>query len=414
MKIRSEKKVASRSSEQVTCNLSDQTLYTVNLIEEDGTFTPAVCAVQSTFADCPEGVTSAHYSPGNGALFVIADGAAHYLEKGASSYVKMAENLGQRPFFADMYINTYAATILADGYNMHFYNGFGHGSTECVHRFYDGCEHCGRFFARDYSDGLRLWWAASHAVDWEEGINGSGYTFLPADGGAVLKLYSYKERLIAVRERGITVIHAYGDPQNYKVDATAGYLSAEGIIGESCAICDGRIFFCTAGGLYAFNGSGSERLASFTGGRLSSPAFAAACGDRYFAACNDKYLGDGRIYCYDASSGGGAVCDICPDALFCGPDGVYAVCGTSVKKLSRGGSGVWRSGKVRPGGARHAYLKQIELSCEGGADVTIVCDGVERSFSGGGPHTVNIGGHSFEFTVQAQGRLNAVRALAEV
>ena len=416
MKIRLRKSTTYYRPSAKNVDLLDEgcCLRTVNLIRDDGHYFPAVSAVaQQTFAGCPEGVEGAYYSEGNGALFVITATEVYRLDSGASEYVKIADSLSEKPFFVDMYINGFSATTMFSGNSRVVFTGMAQDTATDDHLFSTGVVHCGRFFAVDKSDGFKLWWAASHPLDWEEGIYGCGYVWLPAEGGKILRLFSYDDRLVAVRERGITVVRAYGGPQNYKVDATANYLTADGIIGDTCALCGGQIVFCTDSGIYAFDGSDIERLMRFDCG-ISAPLCAAACGERYFLMCTEEHLGEGCVYCFDLSSGLGAACDIKPSALFSGPDGVYAVIGTAIKKLLPGeGEGEWYSAEVRFGGSR-ALLKSIEAECDGEVSVTVSALGVSRTFSGSGVHRVGMSGSSFSFCVQAGGTLRTLTARAEV
>lgn len=396
--------------------LSDENCdYAVNAKKSGDGLLPGVSlATQTTFPSLPQGVNRAYYSQGNGALYLLTSSAAYRISKGASSYTSIATSLTGNPFFTDMYFNGYAVTVFCNGYSRVIYTGLAQDTATDTKRFYCAAVHCGRFFARDYLDGFKLWWSASHALDWEEGIYGCGYTYLPVEGGAILRLYSYGDRLIAVRERGITVIRAYGDPQNYKVDASANYMTADGIIEDTCAESGGKIIFCTESGIFAFDGSGIDRLASFAAEGLSAPQFAAASGDMYYLVCTISTLGSGRMYCFDLSENYGWPTTLTPRALFEGPDGAYAVSGNVAFKIVQSGQSLqWLSLPVALGG-RAAYLKKLRACCDGDVSVSVSSLGVSRTFSGSGEHVVNMAGDEFKFTVTAYGKLRSVQAQAEV
>lgn len=415
MKIRLSKTPSRRASAATEIDvLGEGAARTVNLLRSGGRFAPAVRAVLSDFPDCPPGASAAYYSQGSGALFVLVGDSAYRLEKGGSEYSKLADLHTDAPFFVDMCVSGSPAAVLVDGSDAIVCNGAGADAAECPHAFFAGTEHCGRFFGRDLTDGHVVRWAASHILDWEEGIDGCGYARLPAAGGDVLGLFGFRDRLVAVRERGVTVMRAYGDPQNYKVDDTAGCVTADGVIAATCAMCGGKILFCTGGGLYAFDGSDAERLADFVSAGISAPQFAAACGDRYYLVCTENELGQGCLYCYDLPSGAGTAADIYPDALFAGPRGVCAVCASRVYDLVPGGTGEWISPAVHPGGAAHAFADSVLLSCSGNVVLTVTADGASRTFHGAGRHRVAMGGRAFGFSVRTDGVLRGLTLTAEV
>lgn len=386
----------------------------INAREEEGALFPGVkLSAQTRFPALPPGVVGAYCSQGNGALYLLTDSAAYRISEGASSYTQITSSLSSRPFFVDMYFNGFSVTVFFNNYDRIIYTGMDQDDLTDDKRLYCGAMHCGRLFARDYLDGFKLWWAASHALDWTAGINGCGYTLLPAEGGDILRLFSYDDRLIAMRESGITIVRAYGDPQNYKVDATANYMTADGIIEDTCAEGGGKILFCTPRGIYAFDGSGIDRLLSFAGTSLSSPKFAAASGDMYCVVCTDGVSGGDRMYCFDLSSGSGWLTDISPSALFSGAGALYAVVGTSVMEVTAGGSFGWRSLPVRFGDG-NACLKRVRAVCDGDVSVTVSSLGVSRTLSGSGIHEVNMSGRDFTFSVLADGKLTALEAQAEV
>ncbi len=413
MKIRKPVGISSRSRSTVTLSLikEDNCLYAVNM-QKDGTYAPSNALGEAAFTDIPEGVLSAYFSQSNGSVYLVTASGVYRAARGESSFSRIFSGSPENPFFAEMYMNGFSATIFFSGYDRVADTGAAQDSAQDTRRFYTGAVHCGRFFGRDASDGLKLCWAASHPFDWEEGIYGSGYICLPPEGGNILRLLSYDDRLIAVRERGITVVRAYGDPQNYKVDLSANYLTADYIIEATCAVCGGEIAFCTQRGLYSFDGSDIARLADFGDCGISSPQFAAAVGERYFLSCTHEHIGS-CVYCYDGELKKGSVMRAQPSALFAGEDGVYAVCGTQMQKIVAGGAGEWYSRPVNFGGS-HAYLKCVRTESDGEASVTISSGGASHTFSGVGAHRVNMAGGEFAFCVQTAAKIVSMTAQAEV
>lgn len=408
MKIRVKKPAVhvAASSKKIDVLSEENCLYSVNFLALDGAYVPGyVFEEAENYPIVTEGLDGAFFSETTGATFLWTSSRAWLFSGGALTSLGA---LAGEPVFAEMYISGLACAVMLSGTDRVVHTGYAQQTAEGEYSFRAGTVHCGRFFGADSSGPFMLRWAASHPLDWSEGIYGSGYIMLPPEGGGILRLFSYDDRLIAVRERGVTVVRAYGDPQNYKVDATANYLTADGIIARTCAFCDGKLYFCTNGGLYAFDGSGIDLLAAFPPD-ISEPAFAAAMGVEYFLACTDKNIGE-CVFAY--SRGAGCVCRIAPTLLFAGKDGVYALCGQKMGRLRRGGQGEWHSRPVEEGG-KPFFIRDIVTVCDGQAQVTLTSAGVSRSFEGG-RQAVNGGGRAFSFSVAADGTLRSLTAEAEV
>lgn len=382
---------------------------TLNLFEEDGEFVPAYTLSEASLPACPAGAKSAFCSQTGAGLFVLTSSAAFTLGDGDDAFSRVRYLSSVHPFVVDMYMEGMSVAVVFDGFERSVCTLYGTESAEDEHSFYTAVMHCGRLFARDLADGVRLVWSSGHALEWEEGIAGCGYICLPHEGGDILRLFSYGDRLVAVRRTGITVVRAYGEPENYRVEATASYLTADGIIAATCAPCGGDIYFCTRSGLYAFNGSSIVRKADFTEYGVSSPTAAAACGGEYFALCT--HTGEeGAVFAYDAYGSRGCVCAFSADVLFAGADGVYAVVGQTIYRVERGGTGVWRSLAVRPAGGRQAHLSSLSAEGEGLA-VSVGCASGHRTLAEGDGCVVGAYGGAFTFTVEVGGRLSGLEAV---
>jgi hypothetical protein len=362
----------------------------------------------TTFAD----IKRTFCSPNSGNLFLVADGGAYLLYKGDSDFVKFKDGVADDAFFADMYIDGKAATVLYNGKDrVVFYNGFSNASD--LREFYDGVLHCGRFFARDKAEGLKILWSSGDPMEWASGIDGCGYIYLPTDGGNVLRLFNYNEKLVAVRERGITVISAYGEPQHYAVKSTASYLTCDGVIAETCAVCDGKLFFCTKSGIFAFDGDDIERQENGHDFEISAYKSAVAVGDRYFILCDGEAYGEGALFVYETVEGSGYFAGVNCLKLI-GGDALYAFCKDGVYTFEENSaSGSWQSLKLNFGANGAKFLKEVYLECEGECGVSAECDGVVRSF-GKGRNRADMFGREFSFCVSGKGRVTRLTATAEV
>ncbi len=367
------------------------------------------------FGTLPGEPFALHYSQANGAFyFVTADGV--YLTDSATSKVheKISDVVSPLPFFVDMYINGFSVTVVFSGTDRVIYNGATVEKFTDTHSFRTGVMHCGRFFAADYHDGIKLWWAATHAADWTSGINGCGYTFLPPEGGDILRLFSYDDRLIVVRKRGITVVRAYGEPQHYKVEATAAYLVAEGIIADTCAVSGGKITFCSENAIYSFDGNSIERLMSFRHDGIYEPEFAVGMGEMYYVDCATE--GRKCILGYDCSAGTRWInYTLCSKLCACA-DGVYIFNSSSAYRIARSerAIGEWNSRKIDFGTDGVKLLKRVCVKGKGSINFLIECDGVLRVYNGAGWHRPMMYGREFLFTVNSDGSLEEFLAEVEV
>jgi hypothetical protein len=351
-------------------------------------------------------------SPNSGNLFFTADGCAYMLFKGDKGFTKIKDNVADGAFFADMYIDGKAATVLYSGTDRVVFSG-GLSSTSDTREFYDGIIHCGRFFARDRSEGLKLVWSAGSPMEWTSGITGSGYIYLPTDGGKILRLINYDEKLLAVREHGITIISAYGEPQNYAVKETASYLTYDGVIEDSIAVCGGKLFFCTNSGIFAFDGNDIERQENEFEYDISAYVSAVAVGDRYCVMCNSGAFGDNALFIYETEEKSGYYVGVnCLKLVGC--DCLYAFCADGFYSFREHcGEGSWRSVAVNFGTNGGKLLREVYLECEGDITLKIVCGEIERLLSAG-RSKVNLFGREFEFYVNGSGRVTRLTATAEV
>lgn len=368
------------------------------------------------FTTVPQNVSRAYYSQGNKSLFVETDEGLYVYNSLPTfkNFRKICDPVESPSFFADYRNNGLYITTLYSGTRRIGFSGYASGETEEEYGFYTGVMHCGRLFARDISDGLKIRWSSFHPLQWDEGIDGSGYVQLTADGGDVLRLIAYGEKIAAIRERGVTVLRAYGEPQHFKAEATADYLTADGIIPETCAVCAGEIFFCTQSGIFSFDGSTVQRRENDGESDISAYLSATAYGDRYYLFCNSLTHGDGALYVYEPTEKSGYYAGWKPDCLaVCGEltaffgDGIYTV-------TEGAGEGEWISRAVDFGSASFKYLREVTVDGDGELSLAVSADGVTRKFSGCGRFKAGLCGRSFVFTVSGAGGVRRLEAAAEV
>lgn len=378
-------------------------------------YTHGADAEPADFASVPADVVAAYRSPFGG-LYAVGSAGLYAMRQGQTGFSFVADLPAGTPFFVDVYENGAAVTVLFCGKTRTVFSDGDTRTVEARYAFRAGTPHCGRFFGADADDPFRLRWSAGGALDWTTGICGSGYIDLPAEGGEILRLFSMDDRLIAVRQTGITVVRAYGEPQHFKVDATAGYMTAGGVVADTCAMCAGGLYFCTGDGLYRFNGSAVERAEREDGREIVSPHFAAAYGDKYFVACADESARN-VLYVYDASEKSGYDMDVSPTALCAGVDGAYAFCPSAIYRLcSANGQtrGYWYSADVDFGSRAPKYLREVSIEGSGDVQLTVTGGDSVRAFSGAGRYSVGMAAQSFAFVASTYGDIGRLTAVVEV
>jgi hypothetical protein len=121
------------------------------------------------------------------------------------------------------------------------------------------CMHYERLFGADAENASRLWYSNDlDPTDWQIATNGAGYIDFMDEGGAILRVLSYKDAIYIFREHSIVRLTAYTDPSEYslnKVYSTGSIIDAESIV---CS--EGRVFFMADRYLYAFDGYSASRV----------------------------------------------------------------------------------------------------------------------------------------------------------
>ncbi len=161
-----------------------------------------------------------------------------------------------------------------------------------------GASCCAVHYERLFTaSGFRVRWSRALAPeDWTESPQGAGYVDLPSDGGNIVALIPYKEKLYLFRERGISQLRVLGDNLNFK--AVEMPFACGNIAPLSVVNCGERILFITENGLYAFNGGVCARLKGSGSHLWESVSQAAFRGSRYYACIKTKTAGI-RLFSYD-------------------------------------------------------------------------------------------------------------------
>lgn len=196
------------------------------------------------------------------------------------------------------------------------------------------CVHYERIFT---AKGCRVRYGAPlDPSDWARSAQNAGYLDLPSEGGDVLAVESFREKLYLFRRRGITCLRALGDTLNFKA-VTVPFACGE-LIDGSVRCCGEKMIFLTESGLYSFNGETCVRHDG-CGETLidrSAPLSSAAFDGRYY--CTARVNGEKTVYCFDPARKTGWFYRFAADGV-AGDDGLYFTESGGLHRVMRGGSG---------------------------------------------------------------------------
>lgn len=271
----------------------------------------------------------------------------------------------------------------------------------------------GRLFAADRENRFKLRWSGEGGGhDWEENISGAGWVNLESKGGRILNMITFGEKLIAVREHSLTVINAFGNPENFRIIATD--TPAPRIIKNTAAVVCGKLVFFAEGGLHCFDGSGITPLSHPLEDEIYEPSFASAYGRNYMLCCSFKQLERKAVLFYDFDFNSSYIIDVPADKLVV-TDKIYAYYPYAACTLERCEKYNFASGKVDFGTCERKHLDVIEIECDKPVDLIVSNGRTERIFKGvKGRFSADMCGVNFIFSVTGSAEIKNFKAYAEV
>ena len=387
-------------SEKEQYLLSSGTLF--SLKKEGDALVPAFGLDEITVDNMPASAEAAYFtSAGN--LYVYSSGTLYRCTGAYGNFYVFGSGFSSAPFFAECHEDGEDYVLICDGTKALRANSSSVQSETCP-PVRQGVVHYSRLFGIDADDSRTVRWSEpGNARGWTEGINGAGFVRLDAARGEINKLVVWNNRLVAVRESGLTVIRAFGEAESFKVDVTD--TDTDEIAAETVSVCGGKLYFFTSTGLYSYDGGLDkctfEGLHGFKGATC-----AAACGGYIYAA--GKLRDEDVVACIDAENGDvsyirqRADCICARGRVFFYGDGLFEI-------LADGSSGEWESGPMDFGTPRKKYLRSISVS---GADSITVTSGANvRAFAGAeGEVPVGMCGREFYFSAKSSGKLRLLCA----
>ncbi|MCM1545863.1 MAG: hypothetical protein NC033_02390 [Clostridiales bacterium] len=275
--------------------------------------------------------------------------------------------------------------------------------------------HCGRIFGIDATDGYILRWSGYTFSDWTTGVDNAGYVKFNAALGKLLNLFVLGEKIVIVREYGITVLSVLGDARHMRTEVCDRFRIPR-VVPDTSVICGGLLWIYTKNGMYVFDGSSvTEKPFDeiMRGYELSTPY---VFDERYihYTATKD---GTNYLFVYDTAMGAcspyakGCRCPFfIGDEPFCFNGNYVFTLLFTVDDPAR----VWLSKPFVCGVGKVRTLKSLTAEGSGKFKVEVDCDGRKLEVSGAGKYSFAEVGHSFTFKVTGNGSVTGLTAEWEV
>jgi len=289
---------------------------------------------------------------------------------------------------------------------------------KCMNKPFKGAVHScvlknGRVFGIDNTDLYKIKWSGEGGVDdWTEGISGAGWTTVQYGYGSILNLIVYKDKIVAVREYGLTLFSAYGTPENYKLSYIARKLPK--IFADTAAVVEDKLMFYTEDGLYVYDGNKIEKSTLELAEEIASPRSVSCGKGKYFLCGVSKTLEKKAVLVVDALHDCSYIIDAQINAVAAG-ERIFGYADKEEFALEEGGKYSFTSGEIDFSASGFKVLREVIL--DGAKDVKIeVSNGVISRIVGGvrGKFRPNMRGKSFKITVCGSGKIKGISAVAEV
>lgn len=382
----------------------------VGCIVKDGKILPAINSA-TRLNRLAEKATAAWYSRLMGRNIVYTQNRLYSAPDALDSPIAV-NFAATSPSFIETFLNkTPIAFVFGDTTyfrfsGLNYYANFNGSVVSCVLKN-------GRIFGVDSTQPHKIKWSGEGGVDdWTENISGAGWAYVNHGYGKILNLIVYRDKIVAVRECGLTFLSAYGTPENFKISYLERKLPK--IYKNTVAVGDDRLIFYTADGLYSYDGNRVEKLEINLSEELQSPSFACCADGKYFLCGFSKSLQRKAVLVFDIIKNATYLIDLPANAVAAG-DKVYAYTDTYEFRLGEGGGYEFTSGEINFSSDGYKVLKEVVI--EGKGDMLLgVTNGVISRIVRGvrGKFRPNMRGKSFKITVCGSEKINGVSAVAEV
>lgn len=291
--------------------------------------------------------------------------------------------------------------------NASYYVGAFEGNLSC------GVMHCGRMFGGDRTNGYIFKWSGQGGyIDWQQGISGAGQVYLDPQGGTIRDVFDFEEKLVILRERGLTQFTADGNPENFRLGETIGLPA---VYAKTAAKTAGCILFCTVDGLYRYKNGKAEKLKGLITNDMTAPVCAYSDGARYyFVSGTSAFLKRKVVYMYDALDDIYTVIDAPAYYISADTTSVIAYAENAVYRLT-GSDYSYFCAAADFGTKKRKLLREIEAETEGEVTAALSNGKYTRKITlTAGKTRLNMRGKEFTVTLSGTGVVRSLKITAEV
>lgn len=344
---------------------------------KNGKIVPAF-SLGATDARCPTDIRYATFIH-NTHKYYIMDNTSLYSAVENEQFRLVVKAPAQQPFFVEFkYRNQPVSQIVLDKKAVYF-----EGSGELIHdipyNICGGVYKNGRAFGIDLTDRYKLRWSGEYGVDdWISQIDGAGWLFTDIELGEIYNLAVLNGHLAVIKKYGVSLISAYGSPEDFKEILT---VATPTVYQHSAAVCGNKLYFYTVDGLYSFNESGVEKVEAELTEELMSAVYATSYGSTVFVAGTHRKLEKGVILAYDTKEKTSYFIDLTATAMAAG-NSLYAYTPNGSVKLEKGKTFTYVSEEFGRLLKRKSTLKSIFVDCRNAVDITVETDSGRRVFKG--------------------------------
>lgn len=376
----------------------------------DGIY-PSLSAKKNAQYTCPADLKDVKYLRGSDRYLMVAGNSAYH-SAGGHKFLTLYDVSGDTLIYEEFMDGAFYGVISGGTSSVTYGDGVinARASSPGMCR---GAYACGRMFGVSSDDPFKLKWTGEGgSFDLSDGIYGAGFVYPDPALGEILDVTAYFGKIVAVRERGLSVMTVGGSPDGFSLSQSS--VSTPKIFGGTAQTANTGIYFYTEDGLYVYSGGKARRAECNLRGDITSPTGSAFGGGKYFLCGQSKFLGRQCVFVLDDFTGAAQLADVPARKIVAGKDGV----------IGYGGEDIYDFGQFAPsrtffsadfGTARKKCLTRITARADGPVTVKISDGSTVRTLEEvAGARKLVMDGVKFYFEVASEGVLRSFSASAEV
>jgi hypothetical protein len=375
----------------------------------NGEITPAFVAEKSDFK-VPTDLYGLAYSSAAG-LYMAVNASGIYCTIDGGKFTSISASSGTKPFFVEDVYSQKPRLVTVFGSTMYIHDKSSFVGIKLDNELLCGVMHRGRLFAADLNERLKIYWTGEGGIrDWSKGLYKGGHMYLNPERGKILNLVEFDEKIVIVREYGLSLFSANGNPENFCVNLSD--TDTDKIYENTACVLGGKLYFYTTSGLYAFDGNDIEKVEHNLSHDVLDPTYALTIGDMYVLSCKSKTLEKQVVLVYNATKGFAYYVDIKADVMYLA-NGLCIVSDNVIYTLKEGENWSISCGRFDFGTGKNCTL--VEAYVGGNATFTIGNGRYLRTFSSfSGTVRPKFRGKKFSLKISGQQKVQKVQLTGDI